>query len=354
VTHPVHTPVVAADGALIRFALADLLSNRASSMRIELSDAGAAEPWLSRLVGAEAGLDALGKGYADLPARPELARLALLLWIRRWWPASPSLGVPSLDPALLDLESAVATAAVEDLAEGLLDGFEASPAELFDTAIAGDALVSAASPVADEVRGLCGRLASWFDDQDDVVRAEAAAEMVARLETAAPGQRAYALAAGTDPVASGEGVLVSGRASVDWARVPPGILDAAEDTVTWRIVMAADTARLEVDVAGAFADAALTATAMHDGEPFAEVPLSLGAGRFTGTADLDEASTRLAAGVQSGQSGRITLVVGVAGEGVTGTTAEDRADVVALVRSRQPEDRTLAERAAAASTEEEF
>ncbi|KZB88524.1 hypothetical protein [Amycolatopsis regifaucium] len=350
-THPVHTPVVAADGALIRFALADLLSGRASSMRIELSDAGAAEPWLTRLVGTEAGLDALGKGHAEVPARPELARLALLLWIRRWWPAGPSLGVPSLDPALLDLETAVATAAVEDLAEGLLDGFEASPAELFDTAIADDALMAAAPPVADEVRGLCGRLASWFDDQDDVVRAEAAAEMVARLDAAAPGQRAYALAAGTDPVASGEGVLASGRASVDWARVPPGILDAAEDTVTWRIVMAAATARLEVDVAGAFADAALTATALHDGEPFAEVPLSLGAGRFTGAADLDEASTQLAASVQSG---RITLVVGVAGEGVTGTTAEDRAEVVALVRARPPEDRTLAERAAAASTEEEF
>ncbi|RSM59171.1 hypothetical protein DMH03_25210 [Amycolatopsis sp. WAC 01376] len=346
-THPVHTPVLAADGGLIRFALADLLDGRTTTMHIELTDAAAAEPWLTRLAGAEASLIALGQGQADLAARPELGRLALLLWLRRWWPASASLGIPSLDPALLDLETAVATVDVEDLAEGLLDDFEASPAELFDPAIAGGALLAAAAPVAGEVRGLCTRLAAWFDDQDDVVRAEAAA----RLEMAAPGQRAYALAAGTDPVAPGEGVLASGRASVDWARVPPGILDAAEDTVTWRIVAAAAATRLEVVVAGAFADAAITAFATHEGEPFAEVPLSLGAGRFTGTADLDETAARLAARVQSGQ---ITLVVGVADEGVAGTTAEDRAEVVALVRARPPEARTLAERAAAASADEEF
>ncbi|MFJ8911210.1 hypothetical protein [Amycolatopsis sp. NPDC102389] len=350
-THPVHTPVVAADGALIRFALADLLAGRTTTMRVELSDAGVAEPWLTRFVGEEASLVALDQGQADLPARPELGRLALLLWLRRWWPAGPSLGVPSLDPALLDLETAVATAEVEDLAEGLLDGFEASPAELFDAAVADDALVAAARPVAEDVRGLCARLAAWFDEQDDVVRAEAAAEVSARLETPLPSQNAYVLAAGLDPVAPGEGVLASGRASVDWARVPPGILDAGEDTVSWRIVAAAAATRLEVVVTGAFADAAITAFASHEGEPFAEVPLELGAGRFTGTADLDESATRLAAGVHSGQ---IALVVGVADEGVAGTTAEDRAEVVALVRARRPEARTLAERAAAASADEEF
>ncbi|RSM79856.1 hypothetical protein DL991_13795 [Amycolatopsis sp. WAC 01375] len=349
-THPVHTPVIAADGALIRFALADLLAGRTATMHIELTDAGAAELWLTRLVGAEATLAALGRGQAEVAAVPELGRLALLLWLRRWWPAGPSLGIPSLDPALLDLETAVATADVESLAEGLLGGFEASPAELFDAAIVDGALLAAAPPVAEEVRGLCARLAAWFDDEDDVVRAEAAAEMSARLETVTPGQRAYALAAGLDPLAPGEGVLASGRASVDWARVPSGILDAGEDTVTWRIVAAAAATRLEVVVAGAFADAAVTAFASHTGEPFAEVPLELGAGRFSGTADLGENATRLAA-VDSGQ---IALVVGVADEGVAGTTVEDRAEVVALVRARPPEARTLAERAAAASADEEF
>ena len=346
-THPVHTPVLAADGGLVRFALADLLGGSATSMRIELSDAGAAEPWLTRLVGAETSLIALDQGHADVPAQPELATLALLLWARRWWPSSPALGIPSLDPALLDLEAAVATAAVEDVAEGLLDGFEATPAELFDAAVAGGAL---AGP-ADEVQALCARLAAWFDAQDDVVRAETAAEA-----QPAPGQRAYALAAGSGPAARGEGVLAEGRASVDWARVPPGVLDAAEGTVTWRIAAAVTTsaaARLEVEVAGAFADADLGAVATHDGEPFAEVSLHLGAGQFAGSVDLDGAAARLAAT----SSVHIGLVVGVGAEGVAGTTPQDRAAVVALVRAREalpPEARTLAERAAAGSAAEEF
>jgi hypothetical protein len=339
VTHPVHTPVVAADGALVRFALADLLAGEASSMRIEISDAGAAEPWLTRLVGADASLTALGAGHADVPARPELATLALLLWARRWWPASPVLGVPSLDAALLDLETAVATAAVEDLAEGLLDGFEATPAELFDAAAEG---LSA----AEGVRDLCTRLSVWFDGRDDVVRAEAAAGLAA---AATPGRRAYALAAGADSPVPGEGIVTEGRASVDWARVPPGVLDAAENTVTWRVVMA--PARLEVEVAGAFADAALSAFADHDGEVFAEVPLHLGAGRFAGSAGLDDAAARLAA------SAPIGLTVGVTAEGVIGTTPEDRAEVVSLVRAREAlplSARTLAERAAAGAADEEF
>ena len=351
-THPVHTPVVAADGGLIRFALADVLAGSPTSMRIELTDAGAAEPWLTRLVGAEASLTALQEGDVTVPARPELAGLALLLWARRWWPASPMLGVPSLDPALLDFEAAVATAAVEDVAEGLLDGFEASPAELFDQAIS-SGLFAAARPVAGEVRRLCARLSAWFDRQDDGGHAEAATEMAARLEAVTAGQRAFALAAGSGPAASGEGVLAEGRASVDWARVPPGVLDAADNTVTWRIIATRIAARLEVEVAGALGDAVIAAAATHDGEPFAEVALRLGSQGFAGTAEVDEAGTRLAAA----PSGRLGLVVGVADPAVEGTTPEDRAEVVSLVRAREglpPEARTLAERAAGRNADEEF
>jgi hypothetical protein len=345
VTHPVHHPVVAADGGLVRFALAGLLAGAPGTMRVELTDAAAAEPWLTRLVGAERAVAALAAGHVDVPARPELAALALLLWARRWWPASAVLGVVPLDPALLDLEAAVATAAVEDVAEGLLDGFEATPAELFDAAAAGVATTA----VAEEVRALCLRLSAWFDDRDDVVRAEAAAALAAAVT---PGQRAYALAAGTEPPVAGPGVVAQGRASVDWARVPPGVLDAADDTVTWRIVAAPAGARLEVEVAGAVADAALTAFATRDGEVVAQVPLALGAGRFAGAADL-------AGTVPSVPTG---LVVGVTAEDVAGTTPEDRAEVVSLVLARvalppdvlPPEARTLAERAAAASAGEEF
>ncbi|WP_439380919.1 hypothetical protein [Amycolatopsis lexingtonensis] len=333
-THPMHTPVVAADGGLVRFTLAELLAGVPATMRVELSDAAAAEPWLTRLVGEERALEAITAGYAEVPARPELAALALLLWARRWWPASPVLGIPSLDPALLDLEAAVATTAV---AEGVLDGFEATPGELFDAAA--ERIVATA--VADEVRDLCQRLSVWFDDRDDVGRAEAAAALAA---TVSPGQRAYALAAGSEGTPAGQGILAAGRASVDWARVPPGVLDAAEDTVTWRIVAAPTGTRLAVEVAGAFADAALTAFATRDGEVVAEVPLRLGVGRFSGAAEL------------TGDV-HIGLVVGVTAEALAGTTPEDRAEVVALVRAREalpPAARTLAERAAAAAGDEEF
>ncbi|UKD58067.1 hypothetical protein L3Q65_15480 [Amycolatopsis sp. FU40] len=345
-THPMRTPVLAADGGLIRFALADLLGAALPPMRIELTDAGAAEPWLTRLVGAEASLTALRDGRVDVPARPELARLALLLWARRWWPASPALGIPSLDSALLDFEAAVATAAVEDLAEGLLDGFEASPAELFDQATSAG-LFAAAGPGTEEVRLLCEQLSAWFDRQDDLERSEAAAGLAARV---GPGQRAYALAAGAAPAASGGGVLAEGRASVDWARVPPGVLDAAEGTVTWRIVATRTAARLAVEVSGALDDASLSAVATHDGEPFAEVALHLGSAGFAGTTDLDEAGARLAAT----SSARIGLVVGAVGPDVQCTAPEDRAEVISLVRAREslpPESRTLAERAVA---DEEF
>jgi hypothetical protein len=344
VTHPVHTPVVAVDGGLVRFALADLLAGAPGPMRIELGDAAAAEPWLTRLVGEDRAVEAITAGHVDVPGRPELAALALLLWARRWWPASPALGVPPLDPALLDLETAVATAAVENVAEGMLDGFEATPAELFDAAV--DAV--AATAVADEVRDLCRRLSVWFDDRDDVVRAEAAAALAAAVE---PGQRAYALAAGTGSGPAEDGVVAEGRASVDWARVPPGVLDAAEDTVTWRIVAAAAATRLEVEVAGALSDATLTAFATHNGEVLAEVPLLLGPGWFAGAADLDDATARRATSVHIG------LTVGVTAEDVAGTTPADRAEVVSLVRARAalpPAARTLAERAAAAAGDEEF
>ncbi|NBH12589.1 hypothetical protein GTY80_56310, partial [Amycolatopsis sp. SID8362] len=143
----------------------------------------------------ERALEVVTAGHAEVPARPELAALALLLWARRWWPASPILGIAPLDPALLDLEAAVATTAV---AEGVLDGFEATPGELFDAAADG----IAATVVPEEVRDLCLRLSAWFDVRDDVVRAEAAAALASAVS---PGQRAYALAAGTDGTSGGDG-----------------------------------------------------------------------------------------------------------------------------------------------------
>jgi hypothetical protein len=45
----------------------------------------------------------------------------------------------------------------------------------------------------------------------------------------------YALAAGPDPGRNPAGAIATGADSVNWAAVPPGIFDAAERTVGWRI-----------------------------------------------------------------------------------------------------------------------
>jgi hypothetical protein len=45
----------------------------------------------------------------------------------------------------------------------------------------------------------------------------------------------YALAAGEDMGRQGSGAIATGADSVNWGAVPPGIFDAAERTVGWRI-----------------------------------------------------------------------------------------------------------------------
>ena len=45
----------------------------------------------------------------------------------------------------------------------------------------------------------------------------------------------YALAAGPDPGRNPAGAIATGADSVNWAAVPPGIFDAAERTVGWRV-----------------------------------------------------------------------------------------------------------------------
>ena len=45
----------------------------------------------------------------------------------------------------------------------------------------------------------------------------------------------YALAAGPDAGGRGNGAIAAGADSVNWGAVPPGIFDAADDTVGWRV-----------------------------------------------------------------------------------------------------------------------
>lgn len=149
-------------------------------------------------------------------------RLAMGHWLRRWWPASHRDGIAALDASLLAAEVALLTTEAQDFFTD----------ETFDSDVAG-LLAPHASALESLVREGDPRIV-------ELVRA--AVEMaddvgVAMVEPSpTPARRAdYALAAGPDLPRSGSGAIAQGTASLDWGRVPPGIFDAAEQTVSWRV-----------------------------------------------------------------------------------------------------------------------
>jgi len=58
----------------------------------------------------------------------------------------------------------------------------------------------------------------------------------------------YALAAGPDVGLHGSNAIATGADSVNWGAVPPGIFDAAENTVGWRVDAADDLTKAVVRV----------------------------------------------------------------------------------------------------------
>ncbi|BDB45562.1 hypothetical protein IWGMT90018_60080 [Mycobacterium kiyosense] len=85
----------------------------------------------------------------------------------------------------------------------------------------------------------------------------------------------YALAAGSD---AGPGIAAAigrGVASINWAAVPPGIFDAAEDTVDWRVTAAGPTVIAEVRAA------------LIGPHPATDITVRVRSGNVTGTAALD-------------------------------------------------------------------
>jgi hypothetical protein len=208
---------------------------------VTFTDVGAAD-WLWRVLG-EAGhvrvLEELAGRPAQAPATLDLAevewaaealaplrRLALGHWLRRWWPASVRDGIAELDAAVLAAEIAVLTAAAEQFFTG--DTFDSEVAGLLDphrSALA--ALLADGDP---RVAALVASVADWVDP----------AEVPARRR-----QQDYALAAGATG-ARRPGVIAAGTASIPWSAVPPGIFDAAEDTVSWTVTAEAGTVRAEI------------------------------------------------------------------------------------------------------------
>lgn len=253
-----------------------------------IGDAGAEEPaitftdhrradWLWRLVG-EAGHVAVAEalaqrdpkrsvemaGVATLPGpAAALRRLALGHWLRRWWPASERDGILALDRAVLDAEIALLTVGAEDyFSDDTIDSdihglLVPHVATLNTLAAEGDprvtTLVQRCRELADEL-GL-----GWTES----VRA--------------PRRADYALAAGPADGSAASAVISRGGATVSWAAVPPGIFDAAEDTIDWAIIPAGSAVNALVQIALAGPD-------QPDG-----IAVNLRCGEYHGAAVLDAA-----------------------------------------------------------------
>jgi hypothetical protein len=226
----------------------------AAATRITFTDVAAAE-WLWRLVGPaghSALIDALDgpapDASIDLPgvevstdAALALRRLAVGHWARRWWPVTLRDGIVGLDAALLDAELAVLTAqAQEYLDPDAMDADIAGLLRCHHTALrnlrrGGDprivAIVDTAAELADE--------AGVWDGAD-----------IAAVPDVAAARRAdYALAAGTGPGRATPLAVASGVQSLNWIAVPPGVFDAADETVDWRIETVGTNAVATVHVA---------------------------------------------------------------------------------------------------------
>lgn len=228
---PPLTAVLEVSGAVLSWTVDD----PSAAAQITFTDPARAD-WLWRVLG-EQGHSALAAaldgrtpqqavdltGVNVLPGSLEpLRRLALGHWLRRWWPASQRDGIAGLDGALLDAEIAVLTSGAQEFFTD--DTFDSDVAGLLRPhAAALSAYPHGGDPRVIELVRTCAVLA------DDVGVAFDEADRV-------PLHRDdYALAAGADPGRNGSGAIATGVDSVHWGAVPPGIFDAAERTVEWRI-----------------------------------------------------------------------------------------------------------------------
>jgi hypothetical protein len=210
-----------------------------------------------------------------------LRRLAVGHWLRRWWPASRRDGIANLDRALLDVEVALLTVGAQGFFTD--DTLDSDVAELLEphaatliTHVRDDDprvrdLVRAGAGLADEL-GIDGigwtELSAALDDSNAIL---AAAPPTGRRDD-------YALAAGADagPRGAGGAAPISrGVASINWGAVPPGIFDAAENTVDWR-----------VEVAGA-AVVGVVRAAIIGPDPATGVGVQMRSGTVSGAGALD-------------------------------------------------------------------
>ena len=215
-----------------------------SPPRITLTDLEAAD-WLWRVIGAEGHARVLEADRrtpveveVDDEALAPLRRLALGHWMSRWWPASARDGIVALDGAVLSAELAVLTAALEEFfAEETFD----SDVEALLAGLAGLPTYRTADSRVAELLDECAELG----DLPEV-----------GSTTPARWRADFALVAGGDDRPD-PSALASGTSSISWTAVPPGVFDAAEDTVTWSVTASEGAGKtLVARVVAALADAA--------------------------------------------------------------------------------------------------
>lgn len=173
-------------------------------------------------------------GLSVLPGSTDtLRRLAFGHWLRRWWPASVRDAIAPLDRAVLDVELAVLTAAADAFFTD--DGFDADLAGLLAPHVAMmDTLAAQGDPRVTELIDGCRDLA------EDLGLAHPEPVVLHRDD--------YALAASGGGVGSGAdpSAIATGVASVPWSSVPPGIFDAADNTVDWTVRYIGDVTNVVV------------------------------------------------------------------------------------------------------------
>jgi hypothetical protein len=314
VAHPQLSAVLEVSGAVLSWTVDD----PSTAAQITFTDAARAD-WLWRVLG-EQGHSALAAAM-DGPAPEEtqsieltgvdlvpgsvdrLRRLAVGHWLRRWWPASQVDGIAALDGALLDAEIAVLTAAAQDYFTD--DSFDSDVASLLRPhAAALGAHLQGGDPRVIELVRSCAEVA------DDVGVAFGEADRV-------PLHRDdYALAAGLQVGSHGSRAIATGADSVNWGAVPPGIFDAAENTVGWRIEAADGVTKavVRVELSGAglasgiavrLRSGALAGEGVFDADGAAAFPLVDGDNRaVTESAawDHDWRSTAVTVGVEVTES----------------------------------------------------
>jgi hypothetical protein len=188
----------------------------------------------------------------DVNLRPEtlepLRRLALGHWLRRWWPTSQRDGIAALDGALLDAEIAMLTAGAEEyFTDDTLDSDVAALLRPHTAALS--AHLRGGDPRVIELVRTCADLAGdvgvAFSETDN---------LALRRDD-------YALAAGADGNGRSANAIATGTDSVNWGAVPPGVFDAAEDTIQWQVEKAEDVAKaiVRVDLSGAGLPAGINA-----------------------------------------------------------------------------------------------